>query len=213
MRKHVMEFLRYPDIQIMGLLTLAVAGFALSQAPRPQVWFALLVGVGLFFISEYTTHRFFFHMAPPKSPLLRKAIYRLHYHHHEEPNDLHLLFLPIWYSIPQFFISGSIAWWVTGDIRLAAGFLTGSMGLLMYYEWLHYVAHRPVTPLTPWGRWMKKYHLWHHFKNEHYWYGVTNPSLDMLLGTYKEVADVEKSPTARKLDPGAEVAASVERGR
>ena len=46
-----------------------------------------------------------------------------------------------------------------------------------YYEWVHYVAHVPFRPLTPVGRYMKKYHLWHHFKNERRWFGVTNPAL------------------------------------
>lgn len=208
MSKHLREFFCYPDIAVMSALTVAVGAFALSTGPKPHVYLATLAGLALFFVSEYTTHRFFFHMAPPKNPFLRKAIHRLHYHHHEEPNDLHLLFLPLWYSLPQLVLFGGAAWWITGQPGLAAGLLLGSMGLLLYYEWCHYVAHRPITPLTPWGKWMKKYHLWHHFKNEHYWYGVTNPSIDLLLGTYRDVNSVEKSPTARKLDGGAASAAA-----
>lgn len=77
---------------------------------------------------------------------------------------------------------------MTGNPGLAAGFAVGSLGLLLYYEGSHYVSHRPIAPLTPWGRWMKKYHLWHHFKNEHDWYGVTNPSMDLLFGTYRDVS-------------------------
>ncbi len=202
--KYVREFLGFPDILIMGLLTVLVTAFAWLRGPAPQVLAATLVGVGLFFVSEYATHRFLFHMAPPRSAFLRKMIYRLHYHHHEEPNDLHLLFLPIWYSIPQFTVTGGLTWLVTGQIALGAAFASGSMLLLMYYEWCHYVAHRPITPLTAWGRWMKRYHLWHHFKNEHYWYGVTNPSFDLLMGTYKDVRHVEKSETVRKLDAKAQ---------
>jgi len=187
----------------MGSLTLVVTAMAWALGPAPQVLLCTLLGLSLFFVSEYATHRFLFHMPPPKSTLLRKLIYRLHYHHHEEPNDLHLLFLPVWYTIPQVLLVGGAAWLVTGRFALGAAFASGSMLLLMYYEWCHFVAHRPITPLTAWGRWMKKYHLWHHFKNEHYWYGVTNPSLDLLLGTYKEVSQVEKSETVRKLDAKA----------
>ena len=46
---------------------------------------------------------------------------------------------------------------------------------------------------------MKKVHLWHHFKNENYWFGVTNPGMDHLVGTYQNEKSVELSPTARKL--------------
>lgn len=211
MSKHLREFFGYPDIAIMSLVTVLVGGFALATGPKPQVYLAALAGLALFFVSEYMTHRFFFHMAPPKRPFFRRLVHRLHYHHHEEPNDLHLLFLPLWYTLPQLGLFGALAWLALGDLRLAAGLVLGSMGLLMYYEWCHFVAHRPITPRTPWGKWMKKYHLWHHFKNEHYWYGVTNPSLDLLLGTYRDVNSVAKSTTTRKLDGTGEVAAGVEK--
>jgi 4-hydroxysphinganine ceramide fatty acyl 2-hydroxylase len=212
MAKHLREFFCYPDIAVMCLLAVATGAYALPGGPKPQVYLALLAGVALFFVSEYTTHRWLFHAPPPKNPFLRRAMERLHYRHHEEPNDLHLLFLPLWYSVPQLLLFGGVAWWILGDPHLAAGFLLGAMTLLLYYEWNHYVAHRPITPRTPWGRWMKKYHLWHHFKNEHYWYGVTNPSLDLLFGTYRDVSAVEKSLTARKLDGAwAEAAATAEK--
>lgn len=211
MMKHLQTFFGYPDVGVMSLLTLLMAAVALLLAPRPGLWLAFLLGVALFFLSEYLTHRFLFHMEPPQHPGLRRLLSRLHYHHHEKPNDLDLLFLPLWYSLPLLVVFGLVSRWVTGNWGLAAAFLTGAMSLLLYYEWSHYVAHRPINPITPWGRWMKKYHLWHHFKNEHYWYGVTNPSLDLLFGTYREVDSVAKSPTARKLDgPQTEVAATRE---
>ncbi|MDX2168661.1 MAG: fatty acid hydroxylase family protein, partial [Deltaproteobacteria bacterium] len=42
-------------------------------------------------------------------------------------------------------------------------------------------------------------HRLHHFKNEHYWFGVTMLSGDRLLRTAPAVKDVETSPTARNL--------------
>lgn len=200
MAKHLREFFGFPDILGTIAVWAALLAVAMQEAGRPLTWLALATGAVLFFWSEYLTHRFLFHMAPPKSPFLRCLIHRLHYDHHESPNDLHLLFLPMWYSIPQLILFGVAAWWVTGALTAGAAFALGSVTLLLYYEWTHFVAHRPIIPLTPWGRWMKKYHLWHHFKNEHYWFGVTNPSLDMVLGTYRDVGGVEKSATARKLD-------------
>ncbi|GIO01507.1 hypothetical protein J5TS2_21750 [Brevibacillus halotolerans] len=43
-------------------------------------------------------------------------------------------------------------------------------------------------------------HLWHHYKNENYWYGVTNPALDLLFCTYKNEKQVNRSSTARNLE-------------
>lgn len=200
MVKYLREFFGFPDVAVMLAIWAALLALAVQDAGRPLTWLAFGIGVALFYMSEYLTHRFFFHMAPPRHPFLRRLIHRLHYDHHEHPNDLHLLFLPIWYSVPQLVIMGAAGWGLSGSLTVGAALAAGSSTLLLYYEWTHYVAHRPITPLTPWGRWMKKYHLWHHFKNEHYWFGVTNPSLDVVLGTYREVGDVEKSPTARKLD-------------
>ena len=39
-----------------------------------------------------------------------------------------------------------------------------------------------------------------HFKNENYWFGVTTPTYDFLLGTFKNQKKVEKSATARNLE-------------
>jgi hypothetical protein len=73
------------------------------------------------------------------------------------------------------------------------------MCALFYYEWVHYVAHIPFNPVTPFGRYVKKYHLWHHFKNEHFWYGVTNPSMDFAGATYRDVESVDRSTTVREI--------------
>lgn len=174
--------------------------FTIPQLFNPIIWLAFVAGLILYMVGEYTTHRFLFHMKPPKKPFLLKLIRRLHYDHHEYPNDLKLLFLPLWYTLPQFLIIGTVLYVLTKNSALVIAFLSGSIGMLLYYEWTHFVAHRPITPLTPWGKWMKKYHLLHHYKNEHYWYGVTTPSLDLICGTYKDEKKVEKSETARKLD-------------
>jgi hypothetical protein len=41
--------------------------------------------------------------------------------------------------------------------------------------------------------------LRHHFISEKLWFGVSNPSLDLVYGTWKDVKAVEKSATTRKL--------------
>ena len=70
---------------------------------------------------------------------------------------------------------------------------------ILHYEWVHYVAHIPYQPRTPIGRWIKQYHLRHHFISEKFWFGVSNPAMDLLGGTYSEARDVARSATTRKL--------------
>jgi 4-hydroxysphinganine ceramide fatty acyl 2-hydroxylase len=185
----------------MGLLFLFCLVYVAMQGGLMDgsVWLAILLGTLLFFVSEYTTHRFLFHMKPPKNRTLLKMMKKLHYDHHEVPDDLDLLFLPVWYSIPNYTLVWVLSYAITRDVLLSYAVVTGALGGLMYYEWVHFVAHRPIKPLTAWGRWMKKVHLWHHYKNENFWFGVSNPSMDIIGRTFRDEKEVELSPTARKL--------------
>jgi sterol desaturase/sphingolipid hydroxylase (fatty acid hydroxylase superfamily) len=146
------------------------------------------------------THRFIFHMKPPKSAFLLKLIKRIHYDHHVYPNDLKLLFLPLWYSIPNMLIISSVFYLITRSLPLTVAFAVGLMCTLMVYEWKHYIAHRPIKPKTKFGKWLKKTHILHHFKNENYWYGVSNPVFDIVFGTSKDEKDVPTSETAKNLE-------------
>jgi len=69
----------------------------------------------------------------------------------------------------------------------------------LHYEWVHYVAHIPYQPRTRFGRWIKQYHLRHHFISEKHWFGVSNPTLDGVFGTFQGPDAAEKSATTRKL--------------
>lgn len=198
--KYVREFFFFPDIFVMSVLFLISFGFMIPRLTSIGAWMAFVIGMVAYSIVEYLTHRFLFHIKPPKNTFLLHLIKRLHYDHHSSPNDLHLLFLPLWYSLPNMAIAGGAAYLMTSSLVITNAFLAGIMIFLLFYEWKHYIAHRPIKPISPWGRWMKRVHLWHHFKNENYWYGVTNPVYDWALGTFKDQKDVEQSQTARDLE-------------
>jgi len=87
------------------------------------------------------------------------------------------------------------------ELERERGAAAGQRLGLLWYEWVHYVAHIPYVPKTAFGRWIKKYHLWHHYKNERMWFGVTNPSMDFVGRTYARVDDVERSGSTRVLFP------------
>ena len=175
------------------------ASHALSFAPTSLI--SVGIGALVFFVSEYTTHRFLLHAPPQKNAFILRLQHRLHYDHHVNPTELTLLFLPLWFAIPVAALTLSIYYAVTRDWSTSAALLLGSVLGLLWYEWVHYVAHIPYVPKTPFGRWMKKYHLWHHFKNERMWFGVTNPSMDLVGRTYARVDEVERSGNTRVLFP------------
>jgi 4-hydroxysphinganine ceramide fatty acyl 2-hydroxylase len=161
----------------------------------------IVIGALVFFVSEYTTHRYMLHAPPVKNAFVLSLQHRLHYDHHVTPNELGLLFLPLWFAVPVAGLTTAIYWAVTRSLGLTLSLLLGSLLGLLYYEWVHYVAHIPFVPKTPFGRWIKKYHLWHHFKNECMWFGVTNPSMDLAGRTWARVDDVDRSGTTRVLFP------------
>jgi hypothetical protein len=191
-------FLRHGSNAVLLALAAALAAaFAAGLlAPAPL---AMAAGALVFFGSEYTTHRFLLHAAPLRAPFLLGLQHRLHYDHHLRPTELELLFLPLWFALPVVALYVGVAFALTHAWGATASALFGAVLGLLYYEWVHYVAHIPFVPRTPFGRWIKKYHLWHHFKNERLWFGVTNPALDVLVRTYRRVEDAERSASTRVL--------------
>ncbi|WP_404349803.1 sterol desaturase family protein [Sutcliffiella horikoshii] len=200
MKGYYREFLLFPDITILLILIVASIGFQVWSGLTWGVVAVFAFGMLTFMFSEYLTHRFVFHLKPPKNPFLLKMIKRLHYDHHTDPNDLHLLFLPLWYSLPNLSVLAIIFYLIAGSWGLTLAFASGLMMMLFLYEWKHYVAHRPIKPRTRFGKWVKKTHILHHFKNENFWYGVSTPFVDVLFGTLKNEKDVETSKTARDLE-------------
>jgi hypothetical protein len=85
---------------------------------------------------------------------------------------------------------------------LVTAALTGYV-LVFGYEWVHFLIHTAYRPRSRlyYATWRN--HRLHHFKNEHFWHGVTNNLSDRVLGTNPDQRSVAKSETARTLDPGA----------
>jgi 4-hydroxysphinganine ceramide fatty acyl 2-hydroxylase len=178
------------------LVALCAACFAFPL----HLWL-VAVGALLFYLTEYGTHRFMFHASPSRFAWLRAMQHRLHYDHHVEPNRLDLLFLPAWYVVPNLIVVGGVAYAVLGNAGSVASLLLGAMLATLHYEWVHFIAHVPYRPHTAFGRWQKKYHLRHHFQNEHLWFGVSNPLTDMVAGTWKDRETAGRSATTRVLFP------------
>ena len=186
---------------VLSLLSAAIVGAALEGWLHLPCW-GVALGALLFYLTEYSTHRFLFHAPPSGWAWLRAKQHRLHYDHHLEPARLDLLFLPLWYVLPNMVVTAALAYAVLGDAGQVAALLLGAMLALLHYEWLHYVAHLPYTPKTAAGRWMKRYHLRDHFVNEKLWFGVSNPGMDLVYRTFHDPRDGTRSRTTRVLYPG-----------
>lgn len=133
---------------------------------------------------------------------------REHRAHHQAPAELGGVLIPR-YAVVIFIAQIALTvWlvsfpihWVLGGNRLAHAYigLVMSYLLLGLYEWCHFLIH---TPYRPHGRYYKSIwrgHRLHHYKNEHYWFGVTSTVGDHLLRTAPDQTEVPKSNTARTL--------------
>ena len=193
----LMVFFRHGAVTLLaiGAAALIIAGLAGAARLSP---IEILLGAALFYLVEYAMHRFAFHAPPIRWTMLRKMQHRLHYDHHVEPSRLDLLFLPLWFLAPNLLLTAVLVGLVLGT-PVVASVMLGVMLAILHYEWVHYVAHIPYSPRTRVGRWMKQYHLRHHFISEKEWFGVSNPSLDLVFGTFRDHKTAQRSATTRKL--------------
>jgi sterol desaturase/sphingolipid hydroxylase (fatty acid hydroxylase superfamily) len=96
-------------------------------------------------------------------------------------------------------------WLVTPTLREGVTALVSAYGMLLVYEWTHFLIHSTYTPKTRYYRSIWRAHRLHHYRNEKYWFGVTINVADHVLRTFPQRDEVEPSPTARTL--GVEPAA------
>jgi sterol desaturase/sphingolipid hydroxylase (fatty acid hydroxylase superfamily) len=155
------------------------------------------LGLLIWTLVEYTMHRWVFHYQPT-SRLGKQFHFLLHGVHHDYPKDATRLVMPPVVSIPlALFFCGCF---FLGFGRLApaafAGFLVG----YLFYDMVHYATHHFSMKRGVW-LWLKKYHMRHHYDDDHSGYGVSSPLWDYVFGTRAPRAQAERSPleTEREL--------------
>jgi hypothetical protein len=173
--RHAFEF---AEMRLVGAVTSVTAAAIAWLAPSLMAWLPAVLGAVIgWAASEYALHR---------------------YVHHQDPDEPHLLFVPLLADVSLFLLFGSVGA-ALGGVPAALGATLGLGLALLHYETTHLAAHVAYVPRTRWGRFLKRFHRLHHYKNEHYWFGVTHPFVDMLVGTWPDHHTVEKSSTARTL--------------
>jgi 4-hydroxysphinganine ceramide fatty acyl 2-hydroxylase len=140
----VLVFLRHGSVAalLLGVVAEIIARLCGVMALQPDM---VLLGALMFYLSEYGMHRFAFHAARLSWPPVRKLQHRLHYDHHVEPGRLDLLFLPIWFLVPNLAVAAGLFALLFG-LQAAFSALLGMMLAILHYEWVHYVAHIPTGP-------------------------------------------------------------------
>jgi hypothetical protein len=204
-------FIRMPSPPLLA------AGLAAAVVLRGLLgswdWRDALVAAGVVAltpVAEWAIHVYLLHAKPLRFRGHRYDLLaaREHRAHHMAPAELDgvliptyavLIFLPL-IALTVWLVSFPIHLVLGGDrLAHAATGLVVSYAILASYEWCHFLIHTPYRPRGRYYRSIWRGHRLHHYKNEHYWFGVTSTVGDHLLRTAPDQAGVPKSSTARTL--------------
>lgn len=196
------EFARHPSPRIlMGIVVAAAVLRAALGGWSPWDLAVAAVLVALWPVQEWLIHVFILHWRPRRiaGRTLDFTTPRMHRAHHRDPWQLELVFVPTHVLAYAPLGVGALLWWLAPAAPQAATALLVYFTLALHYEWVHFLVHTRYRPRTRRYRRLWRNHRLHHFKNEHYWYGVTMLGGDRLLGTRADPAAVPTSPTCRTL--------------
>jgi dihydroceramide fatty acyl 2-hydroxylase len=174
-------------------LFLGVAATVGEERPKAGILPLLVSGFLSWGALEYGLHRFIFHFNP-QSIFARNFVYAAHLSHHENPRAIDNLFAKLRISVPIAAGYWLLTWAVLGTWRAASYLFIGLIGGYFCYEWLHFQAHH-ARPRLGLFRYLKRYHLLHHYRTPGLRFGVTSPLFDLMFGTFQPVGD-----SARPLD-------------
>lgn len=163
----VVIFLLWRAISVFGLPPLELAGLAIA-------------GIFVWSLSEYCLHRFLFHF-PAKSKLGKWLVFLFHGNHHHDPKDKTRLVMPPAGAVLIMAVLYVLFGLVIPNPYLepfCAFFIIG----YLVYDYIHYATHHfPMR--SPTAKYLKHYHLKHHFSGEEGRYGVSSPLWDRVFHT------------------------------
>jgi sterol desaturase/sphingolipid hydroxylase (fatty acid hydroxylase superfamily) len=164
------------------ILFLFYRGLALKNVNALEFSGLFVFGILLWTLTEYFLHRYVFHWNS-KSAAGKYFVFLFHGLHHDDPQDPTRLVMP---PVPAIIIV-SILWMLFSSVFPAryidvimAYFLIG----YLCYDYIHYATHHfAMTSLV--GKFLRKYHLQHHYAGERSRYGVSSPLWDYIFRTTK----------------------------
>jgi sterol desaturase/sphingolipid hydroxylase (fatty acid hydroxylase superfamily) len=161
---------------------------AVSNLQDQSGWFipvGILIGLFLWTLSEYLLHRFLFHFKP-RTPRQERLAFLFHGVHHAQPQEKSRLVMPVALSIPMAALFYFAFVLIIGNLLsspdwvgpLFTGFLVG----YLIYDLTHYATHHfPMR--SGYAKYIKRYHMQHHYKTPDARFGVSSPIWDYVFGT------------------------------
>ncbi|MFP5299378.1 MAG: sterol desaturase family protein [Actinomycetota bacterium] len=164
-----------------------------------------LVVTGLIAVQPFTEwmiHVYILHWKPKTifGRTIDPLIARKHREHHSDPKKTEWIFIPLPVLLRAMPATAALFLVIFPTIELGMTAITAGLAILLTYEWTHYLIHSRYQPRSRLYRYIWRAHRLHHFKNENYWFGVTNPLGDHVLHTFPAKDDVPTSPTCKSLN-------------
>jgi len=134
---------------------------------------------------EWLLHRWVLHLAPITIGGMPRELHpaTAHRRHHDSPDDPTTV--PIGPIGTAVLVAGISVAALPGlprqDLRLTAA--TTGFGLVLAYEWTHFLLHAPFQPRSAWFATVRRHHRRHHHLDATTWFGVTGHGFDRLIGT------------------------------
>lgn len=186
-----LEFFTHISPVTVVVLWLPVAVFffvrPIAAAGRLE-WFVaagFLLGLFLWTLLEYLLHRFLFHF-PARGALQERISFLFHGVHHAQPQCKTRLVMPPAVSIPMTVVMYSLLYFLLAVLfelpqwvgPLTSGLLAG----YLIYDLTHYATHHfPMR--SGYAKFLKRYHMRHHYKTPGQRFGVSSPLWDWVFGT------------------------------
>ncbi|MDQ1301595.1 MAG: dihydroceramide fatty acyl 2-hydroxylase [Chloroflexota bacterium] len=192
-KSDILEFFTHIHPAVVVVIWLPVAAFFLwrggASLPAGVSWavvpIGFVLGVFLWTLAEYVVHRFVFHY-DPKGERMQKFFFLFHGVHHAQPQLKTRLVMPPVISIPMAAAFYGLFALIFGALLAAphwaapvfSGFILG----YLVYDMIHYATHHwPMR--SGYLKFLKRYHMAHHFKKPNASYGVSSPLWDMVFKT------------------------------
>jgi fatty acid hydroxylase family protein len=158
-------------VRAMAVVAAVGVTLAASRGTLSALWLFVL-GWSLYVLEEYLIHRFIFHAPAPQQQFLFDLLYRLHYGHHDQVRNKHLLFTPLWFALPMSLLTVGILWLVLPFRDAVIAVLGGGVCAYLAFEWLHLTSHFRMTKGRL-GRYITRRHARHHNVDHNHWYTVS----------------------------------------
>lgn len=172
-------------IPVAGYFLARAVAEALPGSAAAYIPIAFFFGLFVWSFMEYTLHRFVFHFQP-RNAAQERIIFLFHGVHHAQPQLKTRLVMPPLLSVPAAFFFYGLFSLIFGSIlgvpHWIAPLFSGTITGYLIYDMTHYATHH--FPMRwGWLKWLKRYHMMHHWKTPNERYGVSSPLWDKIFGT------------------------------